>query len=156
LGAEGTKALTEHNGTNKFERQRNEKVVRLRELGIEPYGGRYEGSESSASIRERYVDEKEGQRGCAAGRIVLLRDIGKLIFITLRDSSGTIQLGLSKKLLSAHWEVAKLLELGDVIGAKGQLGKTKTGELTIWADEVLRMLIFVTGSDTLTSGRIRR
>lgn len=133
---EGTRALTEQNGTNKFERQRNEKVVRLRELGVDPYGGRYEGSESSASIRERYVDEKDGQLACAAGRIVLLRDIGKLIFITLRDSAGTIQLGLSKKLLSAQWEAAKLLELGDVIGAKGQLGKTRTGEITIWADEV--------------------
>jgi len=136
LGAEGTRALTEQNVTNKFERQRQEKLGRLLELGAEPYGGRYESSESSASIRDGYVEEKEGQRACAAGRIVLLRDIGKLIFMTLRDSSGTIQLGLSKKLLSSQWEVVKLLELGDLVGAKGQLGKTKTGELTVWVDEV--------------------
>jgi len=68
---------------------------------------------------------------------VLLRDIGKLIFMTLRDRSGTIQVGLSKKLLSEQWELMKLLELGDIIGAAGQLGKTKTGEITIWADEVV-------------------
>jgi lysyl-tRNA synthetase class 2 len=68
---------------------------------------------------------------------VLLRDIGKLIFITLRDRSGTIQVGLSKKLLTGQWELAKLLEPGDIIGASGQLGKTKTGEITIWAEQVV-------------------
>ncbi|MBW2570561.1 MAG: lysine--tRNA ligase, partial [Deltaproteobacteria bacterium] len=80
--------------------------------------------------------DTEDQRACAAGRIVLLRDIGKLIFITLRDSSGIIQLGLSKKLLAEQWELVKLLELADIIGAEGQLGKTKTGEITIWAESV--------------------
>ena len=67
----------------------------------------------------------------------MLRDIGKLIFITLRDSSGTIQVGLSKSLLESKWSFMKLLELGDIIGASGGLGKTKTGEITIWADEVV-------------------
>jgi lysyl-tRNA synthetase class 2 len=67
---------------------------------------------------------------------VLLRDIGSLIFMTLRDWSGTIQTGLSKKLLGEQWPLVKLFELGDIIGAAGQLGKTKTGEITIWADSV--------------------
>jgi lysyl-tRNA synthetase class 2 len=82
----------------------------------------------------KYYDETQQAR--CAGRIVLLRDIGKLIFITLRDRSGTIQVGLSKKLLAEQWELAKLIELGDTIGAAGQLGKTRTGEITVWADEV--------------------
>jgi lysyl-tRNA synthetase class 2 len=56
--------------------------------------------------------------------------------MTLRDWSGAIQVGLSKKLLAEQWAIAKLLELGDIIGASGQLGKTKTGEITIWADSV--------------------
>ena len=60
------------------------------------------------------------------------RDIGKLIFITLRDRSGTIQVGLSKSLLTEQWPLAKLLDIGDIIGAAGKLGKTKTGEITIW------------------------
>ena len=121
---------------SKFERQRGEKLERIRELGIDPYGDKYEGVEPAEDIKRRYKDGDEGQRARSAGRIVLLRDIGKLIFITLRDSSGTIQVGLSKKLLGGQWELAKMLELGDIIGAAGQLGKTKTGEITIWVESL--------------------
>ena len=119
-------------GQGKLEAQRQEKLSRIRQLGIEPYGGRYEGAEQAADIKRRFKDGDETQQAKCAGRIVLLRDIGKLIFVTLRDWSGTIQLGLSKKLLDEQWQLAKLLELGDIIGAAGQLGKTKTGEITIW------------------------
>jgi lysyl-tRNA synthetase class 2 len=122
---------------NKFEVQRQEKLSRLKELGIDPYGGRYEGTEPAEDIKLRFKDGDESQKAKCAGRIVLLRDIGKLIFITLRDRSGTIQVGLSKKLLSEQWKLMKLLELGDIIGAVGQLGRTKTGEITIWADDVV-------------------
>lgn len=128
--------LTEQKNVNKFETQRLEKLEKLRQLEIDPYGGIYENSEAAEAIKEGFVDEQEGQRSRAAGRIVLLRDIGKLIFITLRDWTGTIQLGLSKKLLASQWDMIKLLELGDIIGAEGGLGRTKTGEITIWAEEV--------------------
>ncbi len=121
---------------DKFELQRKQKLSQMQELGIEPYGGRYEGAESSASIIHRFKEGDESQRASCAGRIVLLRDIGKLIFITLRDWKGTIQIGLSKKLLSEQWSLAKLLELGDIVGASGQLGKTKTGEITIWVEKL--------------------
>jgi len=119
----------------KLERQRQEKLSRIRQLGIDPYGGRYEGAEQAEDIKRRFKDGDQTQQAKCAGRIVLLRDIGKLIFVTLRDWSGTIQVGLSKKLLGEQWQLAKLLELGDIIGAAGQLGKTKTGEITIWAAE---------------------
>ena len=135
----------------RFERQRQEKLSQIKELGIEPYGGRYDGAEPAEDIKVRpclreaekggIIAGDEGKAKCA-GRIVLLRDIGKLIFITLRDWSGIIQVGLSKKLLgpdASGWPLAKLLDLGDVIGAGGQLGKTRTGEITIWADN-LRVL----------------
>ncbi len=121
---------------SQFERQRQEKLSRIRELGIDPYGSRYEGAEQSSDIKVRFKDGDENQQAKCAGRIVLLRDIGSLIFMTLRDWSGTIQIGLSKKLLGEQWSVAKLFELGDIIGAAGRLGKTKTGEITIWVDEV--------------------
>ena len=125
------------NEANKFEIQRQEKLSRIKEIGIDPYGGRYEQAEPAEDIKLRFKDSDESRRAKCAGRIVLLRDIGKLIFITLRDRSGTIQIGLSKKLLSERWSLAKLLELGDIIGAAGKLGRTKTGEITIWADDVV-------------------
>jgi len=136
---------------SKFERQRREKLSRIKELGIDPYGGRYEGAEPVGELRLRGSDipagaVAPGKAGAkCSGRIVLLRDIGKLIFITLRDWSGTIQVGLSKKLLGEprpsegrgeQWALAKLLDLGDIIGVAGRLGKTKTGEVTVWADEI--------------------
>jgi len=122
---------------SQFERQRQEKVARIKELGIEPYGVRYDDTECACSIKSRFKDGDEMQKARCAGRIVLFRDIGKLVFITLRDWSGAIQVGLSKKLLGGQWSLAKLLDLGDVIGAGGRLGMTKTGEITIWADPVL-------------------
>ncbi|MFA5292470.1 MAG: lysine--tRNA ligase [Phycisphaerae bacterium] len=129
--------MMEQEDIGKLEKQRMEKLQRIKQLGVDPYGGRFDNVETVESVRAKF-DEKiqPPQRATCAGRIVLLRDIGKLIFITLRDSSGTIQLGLSKKLLESQWELIKLVELGDTIGAQGQLGLTKTGELTIWADKI--------------------
>jgi lysyl-tRNA synthetase class 2 len=121
---------------SQFERQRQEKLSRIRELGIDPYGGKYEGAEQAGDIKARFKEDDESQQAKCAGRIVLLRDIGSLIFMTLRDWSGTIQTGLSKKLLGEQWPLVKLFELGDIIGASGRLGKTQTGEITIWADSV--------------------
>lgn len=128
--------MTQKSGLGKFEQLRLEKLARLREMGIDGYGGRFDGAESTVDVKGRFEKDKEGQRACCAGRIVLLRDIGKLIFITLRDWRGTIQLGLSKKLLSDQWELVKLLDLGDLVGADGQLGMTRTGEITIWAEKI--------------------
>ncbi|MBN1359059.1 MAG: lysine--tRNA ligase [Sedimentisphaerales bacterium] len=127
--------LTSPVGTDKFEQQRQEKLSQLRTLGIDPFGSRYDDTEPAESVKARFKDDEEGQRARCAGRIVLLRDIGKLIFITLRDRSGTIQVGLSKNLLQDQWQVAKLLDLGDLIGAAGQVGRTKTGEITIWVED---------------------
>jgi lysyl-tRNA synthetase class 2 len=128
--------LSQTDGMSKFEQQRREKRQKIRDLGFDPYGGRFDGVAPAARVKASFCDEAEGQRACCAGRILLLRDIGKLIFITLRDSSGTIQIGLSKKLLADQWELIKLLDLGDLIGAEGPLGRTKTGEITIWAERV--------------------
>jgi lysyl-tRNA synthetase class 2 len=132
--------LTRTEDVDRFEQQRQQKLARIKQSGIDPYGGRYEGTEAAADIKGRFKDGDEHQQAKCAGRIVLLRDIGKLVFITLRDWSGTIQVGLSKGLLgdkAAGWPLARLLELGDLIGAAGRLGKTKTGEITVWAESVI-------------------
>jgi lysyl-tRNA synthetase class 2 len=123
--------------TDKFEQGRQEKLTQIKQMGIDPYGGRYEGAQPAETVKAGFKDDQEGQRAKCAGRIVLLRDIGKLIFLTLRDSSGTIQAGLSKSILESQWKFIKLLEVGDIIGVSGQLGKTKTGEITIWVEEVV-------------------
>ena len=127
--------MTSQADTGRFEQQRQEKLSQIEALGIDPYGARHDDVEPAAEARARFKDGDEEQRARCAGRIVLLRDIGKLIFITLRDRSGTIQVGLSKNMLPDQWGLAKLLDLGDIIGAAGKLGKTRTGEITIWVEE---------------------
>ena len=109
---------------SKLEQQRRQRLAQIQALGIDPYGGRYDGAESAEPIKQRFKDGDDSQRARTAGRIVLLRDIGKLIFITLRDWNGTIQAGLSRQMLGGQWEQAKLLELGDIIGVEGPLGRT--------------------------------
>ncbi len=127
--------MTSQADTGRFERQRQEKLSQIEALGIDPYGSRYDEVEPAAAARARFKEDDEDQRARCAGRIVLLRDIGKLIFLTLRDRSGTIQVGLSKNLLPGQWGLAKLLDLGDIIGAAGTLGTTRTGEITIWVED---------------------
>lgn len=104
-------------------------------MGVDPYGGRYDDTEPSTAVKARYIEEDESQTAKVAGRIVLFRDIGKLIFMTLRDRVGTIQVGLSKKMLGDQWDLAKKLELGDIVGCAGNLAKTRTGEITVWGTE---------------------
>lgn len=120
---------------NEYEQARRDKVAKLRQLEVDPYGQRFDGGENLAQLAAKYDPDNEEQIVKGAGRIVLHRDIGKLIFITLRDWTGTIQIGLSKKLLGESWPIVKLLDLGDIVGAEGMLAKTKTGETTIWVTD---------------------
>ena len=122
--------------------QRIRKRDALIEMGIDPYGGRFPDVVSSASVRERVEPlglgpgDRSELKARIAGRIMLLRVMGKLAFITIRDGSGMLQLGLSKRELGEQWSLVKQLDLGDLIGADGVIGKTKTGELTLWADRL--------------------
>ena len=72
----------------------------------------------------------------AAGRIVLHRDKGKLQFIDIRDMTGQIQLFVGQQQVGDDWELAKCLDLGDIIGVDGELRRTKTGELSIFAERL--------------------
>ena len=80
--------------------------------------------------------EMTGPRVRAAGRIVLQRRAGKLIFIDIRDMTGQLQLFIGQQQVGEDWELAQLLDLGDVIGVDGQLRRTKTGELSIFAERL--------------------
>ena len=127
----------------KVQQDRQKKLEQIRQLGIDPYGWRQDGVEPAESILARYEDPPEGQESTArartAGRVVLLRDMGKMMFAHLRDSSGQMQIALRKDALGEQWALAKLLDLGDIVGVEGIVQRTRTGEITVWADE-LKML----------------
>jgi len=121
----------------KVQADRIAKLEAIREMGIDPYGWRYKTAEDITSILDRYVDDTEGQQGDAAGRLVLIRDMGKMIFATLRAQNGQMQIALRKnKLDEETWKLAKLLDLGDIVAAAGPLQRTRTGEITIWVDRL--------------------
>lgn len=120
----------------KVHEDRLKKLDKIRELGFDPYGSRFEGVVSLEAARILFnTDEPEAHpKARIAGRIVFLRDIGKLIFLRLRDVSGELQVGLPKNYLTEkEWQLAKMLEAGDIIGTDGEIGITKTGEITAWA-----------------------
>lgn len=81
--------------------------------------------------------EEVGPTVRVAGRIMLARNKGKLIFLTLRDWTGEIQIFIGKKQVGdENFELAKLFDLGDLVGAEGRLGRTNTGELTVFAERL--------------------
>jgi len=99
-----------------------------------------ESAEERASFREWMAAQGPGElvgpRVRAAGRIVLQRDAGKLLFVDIRDMTGQIQLFIGKGQVGADWEIAQCFDLGDLIGVDGVLRRTKTGELSIFADRL--------------------
>ena len=121
----------------KVQADRQAKLDKIRQLGIDPYGGRYATAEPVAAILARYQDGVEGQAADAAGRLVLIRDMGKMIFAHVRDETAQMQIALRKNALDeTGWQLAKLLDLGDIIAVAGPLQRTKTGEITIWAERL--------------------
>src|SRR5689334_22694511 len=129
------------------EAARREKLRKIIELGANPWGGRFDGHQSIGDIRARESEitkqppaeggepVERGPRVRAAGRIVLQRPTGKLIFLNIRDWSGPVQVFIGRKQVGdAAWNLAQCFDLGDVVGVDGELKHTKTGELTIFAD----------------------
>jgi lysyl-tRNA synthetase class 2 len=80
--------------------------------------------------------EMNGPKVRAAGRIVLQRPGGKLIFADIRDMTGQIQIFIGQKQVGDDWQLAECFDLGDVIGVDGELRRTKTGELSIFAERL--------------------
>jgi lysyl-tRNA synthetase class 2 len=99
-----------------------------------------ETDEERAALRtwlaEQGAGEMVGPQVRAAGRIVLSRDKGKLLFIDIRDMTGQIQLFIGRDQVGDSWELAQNFDLGDIIGVDGTLRRTKTGELSIFADRL--------------------
>ncbi|MDA9046157.1 lysine--tRNA ligase [Gammaproteobacteria bacterium] len=94
-------------------------------------------SQNSTFTKEELV-EKNIENISVAGRVVLMRVMGNASFATIRDSSGDIQIYVSKNTVPLElYEDFKTWDLGDIIGVKGKLFKTRTDELTIEASDVI-------------------
>ena len=112
------------------------KVEQLRSRGIDPYGSRYDGTEAIAAARAAYDEANEGKPARVAGRVMSLRGHGKSAFLDIRDWTGRIQIYLQKNRLGDQaYELTELMDIGDIIGVAGGLFKTKSGEITVFAEE---------------------
>jgi lysyl-tRNA synthetase, class II len=108
---------------------RRQKLERLLEQKVDPFGGRYDVSGSVGQVRESFA---AGAGVRAAGRITAHRNMGKSQFLDLSDVTGRIQVYINLKELDPESvEVFQLLDLGDFLGVEGQCFVTKSGEPTI-------------------------
>ncbi|GAB5497663.1 MAG: lysine--tRNA ligase [Phycisphaerales bacterium] len=143
----------EPNDIHPLIQQRRENRDALREAGHDPYGSGQGGLFSLAEAASAYdasADEDHKANGKeegfsdkrpvvrVAGRVMLSRDNGKLIWLNLRDESGDLQIAVSKRDCDeSGFAAAKLLDNADIVIAEGPLTKTRTGEVTVWASRVV-------------------
>ena len=115
--------------------QRRKKLERLRARGINPYPHRYHRSHTAQEAIALLSQSEQGPASKdevnVAGRITARRNMGKITFLDLRDSSGKIQLLCGELLNADQNQLLKEIDIGDIIGASGRLFRTKTGEPTI-------------------------
>lgn len=128
--------------------RRSEKVLALKQLGIESYPSKVEMPTPIGEVRKKYEGVElphydEASKGSEpkarlSGRIVLFRPMGKNIFIHIQDGQERIQLLLNRDVIGEvrHKEWQKLLDLGDIICVSGSVFRTERGELTVFATEV--------------------
>jgi lysyl-tRNA synthetase class 2 len=120
-----------------FEASRADKLRRIEELGLDPWGGRFDGHRPIAEIRALSPEQNPPAKVRGAGRIVQRRIQGKVHFLDIWDWSGRIQVFVGlKQVGETGWALAQNLDLGDLLGVDGAFGRTKMGELTIFADSL--------------------
>lgn len=122
--------------TSRLERiteQRLDSLSRIRARGIDPYPHSYRPSHNIREAITLFEQQGEGSPDISlAGRIMSKRSMGKMSFLDIRDSSGRIQLSLRYDLLGRErYEFLQDIDIGDIIGAKGKLFRTRAGELTL-------------------------
>ncbi len=122
---------------------RREKLARLRSLGIDPYPYAFARTHTAAQVRQAFSHlgphRRSGVHVALAGRIMAVRRMGKASFVDLLDQTGRLQAfltvdGLGPELYSIFVDN---LDLGDIIGVRGEVFTTKTGELTVDAQELV-------------------
>lgn len=112
---------------------RREKLDKIRALGVEPYGQKFNWDHHAADIRKEAEQlEKEETHVRIAGRMMIRRGQGKTAFCVIRDQSGDIQVYFKRDELSENeWALFKLVDIGDILGIEGTVFTTHTGELTV-------------------------
>ena len=141
------------NELHRLEQQRRSNRDAISTLGLNPYGTFTPGRLSAADAKAKYDADADALFNATskepaptdnrpsvtvAGRIVLLRDNGKLLWINIRDNTGDIQCAVSQRDCDAQgFTIAKHADLGDIIVITGKLMKTRTGEITVWATTTL-------------------
>jgi lysyl-tRNA synthetase class 2 len=115
---------------------RLEKLKGLREKGIDPYSARFSRSHTIGEVSARFsflkAEKQSGERVTVAGRLVALRRMGKASFLDLRDGSGKIQVHASADRLGEEcYQELCSSDIGDFIGVRGDVFRTKRGELTV-------------------------
>jgi lysyl-tRNA synthetase class 2 len=121
--------------SNKYVEQRIEKGKRLEELEKNPYENRVSRDSLSADFKKKFEtleDRDEVQSARLIGRIKFLRLMGKASFMRIEDSSGDLQIYVSKNAIGEWFgDVKKIVEVGDIIEVEGFPFRTKTGELSL-------------------------
>lgn len=117
---------------------RREKAEKLRSLGLDPFGDRYDRDSLASDIKEKYKDltheelESMDEHAKVAGRIMFIRKMGKASFFSIQDKSGKIQIYISiNDIGEEDYTLFKTADIGDIVGVEGKIMKTMTGEVTI-------------------------
>ncbi|MEG1573902.1 MAG: OB-fold nucleic acid binding domain-containing protein, partial [Bacteroidales bacterium] len=123
---------------------RRNSLEEIKKLGIDPYpANEYKVDAYAKEIKENFLDEAPIRRASIAGRIMSRRIMGKASFMELKDSTGRIQVYISrdeicpgedKELYNTVFK--KLLDIGDFIGITGFVFRTQMGEITVHADSL--------------------
>ena len=123
---------------------RREKMQQLIDLGIDPFGEKFERTaytdvlkeEWDAFSKEELAEKEEASGTVIAGRLMTKRGKGKAGFAHIQDIKGQIQIYVRKDQVGeAAFEIWKQADLGDIVGVKGVMFKTNTGELSVKAQE---------------------
>ncbi len=117
---------------------RKAKLAELRASGVDPFRSSFTPTHSSTEAVRAHVDGQDNQVQVAvAGRLVVIRDMGKSQFAKILDQEGPVQLYARKDVMGDEAYAAfRKLDLGDIIGVSGTMFKTKAGEVTVRADKV--------------------
>ena len=136
----GNKPAPQANGAenmNEILKIRREKLAELVQNGRNPFEiTKYNQTHTSAEIKDNF-EELEGKRVSVAGRIMSKRGMGKVAFVHVQDFDGQIQLFVKRDLLGDdEYAIFKKYDIGDIVGAEGEVFKTQAGEVSVRADKV--------------------